>query len=370
MKNGTIRAIGVAFVIGLWAVLAVFAWVKPADAMSEAERRELAQKPAFTLESFADGSFAGDFEAYSLDQFPMRDGFRQIKSLFSYYGLWQSDNNNIYVHDGYVEKLNYPLNEDALQTAKGLFEQVYEKHLKDQTEQIYFAVVPDKGYYLTPENGFPAMDYEKLMAEMEFFWAQSVDLTDSLTIEDYYRTDTHWRQEELLPVAQKLAQAMGQTGPTAESYTPQALDRPFYGVYYGQAALPMKPDTLYILQSDVLEGVTVTGYDSLGRAVEVPLYNMEAGSDLYDTFLNGSQQSLLVLENPNARTDRELVIFRDSFGCSIAPLMLEDYAKVTLVDLRNVSPMTLYMVNYQDADVLFLQSTLVLNNPDSFRTGV
>ena len=369
MKNGTIRVIGALIVIGLWAVLAVFAWVKPADETSEAERRQLAQKPVFSAESFTNGSFAAEFEDYSLDQFPLRDSFRQVKSLFSYYGLWQSDNNNIYVHTGYVEKLNYPLNEQALQTAKELFESVYEKHLKGKTEQIYFAVVPDKGYYLTPENGFPAMDYDKLMEQMTFPWAQTVDLTDVLTKEDYYRTDTHWRQEALLPAAQKLAQAMGQTGPTAEQYTPQPLERPFYGVYYGQAALPMKPDTLYTMHSTVLDGVTVTGYDDLGRQVEVPLYNMEAGADLYDTFLNGSKQSLLVIENPLAKTDRELVIFRDSFGCSIAPLLVEDYARVTLVDLRTLSPMALYMVNCKDADVLFLQSTLVLNNPDSFRTG-
>ena len=110
----------------------------------------------------------------------------------------------------------------------------------------------------------------------------------------------------------------------------------------------------------------LSGYDELGRPMELPLYNMEAGDDLYDVFLNGSQQSLVVLENPNARTDKHLVIFRDSYACSIAPLFLEDYAKVTLVDLRASQSIPM-MVNYRDADVLFLQSTLVLNNPDSYR---
>lgn len=369
MEHKKIRAIGAAMVILLWAALAVYAWVKPADARSVAERRELEQKPAFTKESFLDGSFAVDFESYSLDQFPMRDGFRQLKSITSYYGLWQSDNNGIYVHDGFVEKLDYPLNEEAVQTAVDLFTGVYEKHLQGKTENVYISVVPDKGYYLTPENGFPAMDYEKLMEEMDLPWAECVDLTAALSVEDYYRTDTHWRQEKLLPVAQKLSQAMGQSGPTADQYTAEAVERPFYGVYYGQAALPMAPDTMYTLNNPVFDAVTVMGYDEMGRPMELPLYNMDAGDDLYDVFLNGSQQSLLVLENPNAKTDRELVIFRDSFGCSIAPLFLEDYAKVTLVDLRTLSSMALYMVNYKDADVLFMFSTLVLNNPDSFRTG-
>ena len=366
MKHEKMRIIGTLLVITLWAALAVFAWVKPADATSVAERRKLTQQPEFTAESFGSGQYAKTFEKYTLDQFPLRDSFRQVKSMFSYYGLWQSDNNNIYVRGGYVEKLNYPLDAAAVDHAKSVFTQVYENYIQGKTENIYVAVVPDKGYYLTQENGFPAMDYETLMHKMDLPFAQSVDLTDSLQKESYYRTDTHWRQEELIPVAQKLCNAMGQNGPTAENYTVETMDRPFYGVYYGQAALPMRPDDMNLLQSDMFKNIKVSGYDELGRPVELPLYNMEAGDDLYDVFFNGSQQSLVVLENPNARTQKHLVIFRDSYACSIAPLFLEDYAKVTLVDLRANQTLPM-LVSYRDADVLFLQSTLVLNNPDSYR---
>ena len=366
MKNKGIRIIGALLIMVLWAGLAVFAWLKPADGHSVAERRTLTQKPDFTMQAFTSGAFAKDFESYTLDQFPLRDSFRQIKSMFSYYGLLQSDNNDIYVQGGYVEKLNYPLNTAAVTQANSVFTQVYEKYVQGKTDNVYMAVVPDKGYYLTQQNGFPAMDYEALWQQMEQPWAATIDLTDSLSKEHYYRTDTHWRQEALIPVAQKLSQAMGQTGPTAEKYTAETMSRPFYGVYYGQAALPMQPDEMKLLQSGVFQNVKVYGYDELGRPMELPLYNMEAKDDLYDVFMNGSQQSLLVLENPNARTDKHLVIFRDSYACSIAPLFLEDYAKVTLVDLRASQTIPM-MVNYRDADVLFLQSTLVLNNPDSYR---
>ena len=40
------------------------------------------------------------------------------------------------------------------------------------------------------------------------------------------------------------------------------------------------------------------------------------------------------MENPKAETNRELVIFRDSFGSSIAPLFAEGYKKITLLDIR------------------------------------
>ena len=79
-------------------------------------------------------------------------------------------------------------------------------------------------------------------------------------------------------------------------------------------------------------------------------------------FLSGSL-SLITIENPNATTDKELVIFRDSFGSSIAPLLVEGYAKVTLVDIRYIaSDLVGRFVDFENQDVLFLYSTLVLNN--------
>ena len=40
---------------------------------------------------------------------------------------------------------------------------------------------------------------------------------------------------------------MGVTAPQKEDFTQKKLDRPFYGVYYGQAALPLKPDQLQLV---------------------------------------------------------------------------------------------------------------------------
>ena len=78
--------------------------------------------------------------------------------------------------------------------------------------------------------------------------------------------------------------------------------------------------------------------------------------------------SLLTIENPNADTDRELVIFRDSFGSSLAPLLVPGYAKVTLADIRYLlsSQMGKYLT-FTDQDVLFLYSAPVLNNSETLK---
>ena len=84
-------------------------------------------------------------------------------------------------------------------------------------------------------------------------------------------------------------------------------------------------------------------------------------------FLSGASP-LIVIENPNAETEKELVVFRDSFGSSMAPLLVSDYRKVTLVDTRYIAPRLIgNFVSFDGADVLFLYSTLVLNQSGTLK---
>ena len=368
MNNKLIRAIGAGVLAGLWLLLTAGAWFGPTKDISESERRPLDQMPEISVETILSGKFMSQFESFTLDQFPLRDTFRQIKSLFHYYVLNQSDNNDIYVADGYAAKLEYPLHQDSVDYALDKFRFVYDKYLKNTNSTVFMTVVPDKGYYLAEENGCLAMDYKAMFEAFDrgMPYATYVDLTDTLTGESYYRTDTHWRQEHLLNAAKKLCDAMGVRPFDSASFTQTALERPFYGVYYGQAALPMEPETLYIMENEILSQCKV--YD-LETDSYLDVYNMDmlTGKDLYDVFLSGSK-SMLTIENPNAGTDRELIIFRDSFGSSIAPLLVRDYARVTLVDIRYLSSQLLdRFMDFHGQDVLFLYSTLVLNNSNTIK---
>lgn len=357
-KKFTILAAAAIAVI--WAGLSLCAWLLPAKESSDSERRQLAQMPQISVKSIWNGSFAKDFEEYTLDQFPGRDTFRSVKALFHRYVLGNRDNNGIYIADGSAAALEYPVDEQSADHALKQFNFVYEQYLQGTDCKIYNAVVPDKSYYLATENGYPAMDYAAFfqMVEEGMPWAQQIDLTEQLTIEDYYRTDLHWRQEDILPVAEHIAAALGVS--VEEAFTPTALERPFYGVYCGQAALPMEPDTMYLLESDTIKACRVYNYTEDSYA-EVYDSTKLASKDLYDVYLSGAQ-SLLRIENPNASAERELIIFRDSFGSSLAPLLLKDYATVTLVDLRYIQPQLLEkFLEFGQQDVLFLHSTLVLN---------
>jgi len=94
------------------------------------------------------------------------------------------------------------------------------------------------------------------------------------------------------------------------------------------------------------------------------LYDLEElfGRDPYDLYLSGAA-ALQVIENPACDTGRELVIFRDSFGSSMAPLLVPGYSKITLVDLRYMaSELIPEYVPAQGQDVLFLYAPGVMNS--------
>lgn len=363
-----IRIVGIIALGTVWLGLTAFAWFGPAKEISDAERRKLAQFPEISAGSVLSGDFMADFEAYTLDQFPARDTFRRLKALVHYDLLGQGDNNGIYIAGGHAAELEYPLNETSVSNAVKKFNSIYERYLKDTGSTVVMTVIPDKGCYLAEENGYPAMDYEALFEQVRAgtAWARFVDITDLLSAEDYYRTDTHWRQEELMDVAQRLCQALEASPVQEEAFTKTAVERPFYGVYYGQAALPMEPETIWLMESETLAGCSVYNYETGETAAVYDLDKLDS-RDLYDVYLSGAA-ALLTIENPNAGSERELIVFRDSFGSSLVPLLVSDYASVTLVDIRYISSDILgQFIDFHGQDVLFAYSTLVLNNSNTLK---
>ena len=121
----------------LWVSLMMFAWLKPADAFSDTERRVLAQMPENW--KLSDENFSSNFEAYSVDQFPLRDTFRRIKTYTALYVFGQRDVNDLYYADGHVAKIAYPLDEASVLRATGKFQNLYDMYLGDAAN-IYGAV--------------------------------------------------------------------------------------------------------------------------------------------------------------------------------------------------------------------------------------
>lgn len=362
------RILGLTALAAVWGILSMYAILRPSDEISVSERRKLTQKPEVTTENIVSGRFMSQFEDYAADQFPLRDSFRRVKSVSTFGLFMQKDNNGIYIAEGHAAKIEYPLNESSVNSAVSKFRSIYEKYLSGTDSRVYLSIVPDKHYFLGKNHGYLSPDYEKLIGivrnGMDF--AEYVDITDSLSIDSYYKTDPHWRQEKITAAADKLSQAMGAEEYISGDYREITAGTDFYGAYYGQSALPLKSESIKYLTNDVLEDCTVYNTET---GTTCGIYDTEKldSRDPYEIFLSGATP-LLVITNPNAPSDRRLTVFRDSFGSSIIPLLAEGYSEITLIDTRYISGEVLGdYVDFGGSDVLFIYSTLLLNNSSTIK---
>ncbi len=332
---------------------------------SESERRPLAQLPSISPESVLDGTAIKGFDDYTVDQFPFREQFRKL------YTWYRFNINNIGEANGYAEsngvivQIDSNINQTSLDRVVEKFNEIYNDYLKDNGGNTYLCVIPDKNYFYSEIHGNPAMDYDKFVSflkenltEMEY-----IDIFDTLSLDDYYKTDTHWSQSEILATRDKIAAALGVK--VGNDYKVNEL-YPFSGVLLNQSLIDVPKDTIHYLTNGVLDVCTVTDYETGKKG---GIYDLEKfnSKEPYDVFLWGTK-ALLKIDNPLASEQKEIVIFRDSFGSSLIPLLAEGYSTIYVVDIRYVaSSMLGNIIDFENKDVLFLYSTLILNSNPSFK---
>ena len=120
-----------------------------------------------------------------------------------------------------------------------------------------------------------------------------------------------------------------------------------------------------ILEHPDFADVTVKHYEKSCTTV----YDLAlADSDnSYDVFLSGASP-LTVITNPHAEPGTSLLVFRDSFGSSLVPLLIPNYETITLVDLRFMhSSLLKQFVPEANGDILFLYSARIVNNSAMLR---
>lgn len=328
------------------------------EKISLSERRTLSSFPEYKM----DGEYVTKLEKYLLEQFPYRDNFRAIKAGFNYNILHTLENNGIYIKDNYIFKSQYPTNLKSIENFKKVINN-HRKHLSEENN-VYILIVPDKNFYLDSKY-FLQIDYSYIYKELDTLDIQLIDIRDLMELEDYYETDIHWRQEKLDKVIKRMDDIMN------FNYKEQQYEKhfynDFYGGYYGESAIGRKPEQIVYLTNDVLDNVNVRYLENINLH---SVYNIEKlkGMDGYDVYLDGAS-AFIEIENENSLTDKELVIFRDSFGSSIAPLLIPYYKKITLIDVRYMySQSYLQLIDFTDQDVLFLYNTIIVNSSFALRS--
>lgn len=339
----------------------------PKQTISEAERRPLAEPPTLSAPAVLDGSFFRRSEAWVTDHFPAREVFRGLKAFWQLRVMGEPENNGLTMVEGSVVKLEKQINDASLAYAGERLQAALAAIPGPGECRLYYALIPDKSHYLQAQ-GYPVLELEQMEKELgrALPGASPIPLAELLELSDYYRTDPHWRQERLLPAAARLLEALGRGEALSGGKFRRRSCGSFRGAYAGQWALPLPEEEILCLEGEPIADCFAVDLETGQR---IPLYDPEGCDprDRYTLFLGGSK-GLLRLENPAVTEPGELIVFRDSFGSSIAPLLCSGYRRVTLIDLRYVSPAVLRRyLRLEGQDVLFLFSVTLLNQSQGLR---
>lgn len=350
-------------IIFLFTIIALFLIniIKEDTDISVAERRKLATMPELTTKSLFDGTYFKKFDSYVTDQFVERDAFRKIKIDIEL--STKGEYNNLYLYDDYIIEEIFPLNSNSINNLTNKINYIKDTYLNNNSN-IYYTIIPDKNYFVNKGN--LKLDYNKLqdMMKSNLTNLNYINIFDKLTLDNYYKTDTHWKEEDLFNVANTIANQMN-FDITNNNNVVNTITT-FKGSYAGRLSVTKDIDTIKTVSNPSTLNSSVYNYETK-KYTDIYDYTKINSLDKYDIYLSGAVPIIDIINN-NSSSDKELIVFRDSYGSSLIPLLIEGYKKITVIDIRYISSKILNKyIDFNDQDVLFMYSILTINNSFSIR---
>ena len=305
----------------------------PDRTMSDMENRNLAGKPALSLESVLSGRFESDAESYVTDQFALRDHWIALKA-YAERLLGKRENNGVYIcSDTLIERIDEP---DSDRLAANL--SAVNRFAEGSAVPVYFTLIPSAAEIWRDKlpAGAPRCDeralIEQLAAETK---AAYIDTLSALSAHSgevlYYRTDHHWTSLGALYGAQALLNGMGIETTLPADSAPVRVTDAFYGTLYSRSgARYIQPDGIDIYMPD--EGITVTHIEG-EKEVVTGLYDEEklAVKDKYAFFMGGNQPLAVVRTGSEGQ---KLLLIRDSYADCEIPFLCGAFSEIHVLDLR------------------------------------
>lgn len=309
----------------------------PDREFSEQENRSLQQRPPFSFDELFSGQYTKDFEAYTTDQFTLRDEWITLKAA-SELALGKRQNNGMFLCDGGTIIEPYEAPEDGKLEANM---EALNKLVANTDADVYFALIPGKSdiwAHMLPQNA--PRDSEKAAIDYCYSLSDAVNVDIYGKLEEhsgeyiYYRTDHHWTTLGAYYGFSALAESMGLDCPDISEYGGrETVSEEFYGTSWSSSGFSwVEPDSMEIFVTEP-EGLEITNYPQ-GSPVEGQLYDWSRleVKDKY-SFFYGGNTPLLEIET-GVEDAPSLLILRDSYMDSLSPFLLESYSRIHILDLR------------------------------------
>ena len=302
---------------------------------SDSENRMLAQKPAPTLASLADGSFAEGLERWYADQFPGRDLWITADLTFQR-ALGVREMNGVYLGaDGYL--LEAPAQEDAAQL--GQTEAAICAFAAQHPDiRLTAAIVPNAWGVLSEKlpAGAPVEDQKALIDAIDQAMpdVRTANLTEALRSRRseplYYRTDHHWTSLAARYAFETLSAQLDLQ--PVRSYTVYPVSDSFEGTLAAKTGSHAALDTIEIYVPDTDVQYAVTYADT--QTTICSLYDRAklAEKNQYEVFFGGNHARVDI--QTTADTGRTLLLLKDSYANCFVQFLTPYYDRILMIDPR------------------------------------
>lgn len=357
-RNRNLQGMYLAYLLaGMILLVTLFGLLTKDRVFSPNENRNLAQRPKITFSAIVDGSYLSDLSTYYADQFPGRDSWLSIQ-LWLNKLMGSKEAGGVYLcKDNYLMQIPAAPNEEALKknlTDMEAFAEAYpEVNMVAAIIPNAVTVYEDK----LPKNA-PVRDQREDMKRLDsaLTKVKFVNVTDTLcaknTEELFYRTDHHWTSLAAAYSFEKIAPALNLKVPALSEYVRYTVSDSFEGTLSSKSGSHKVTDKVEIFVPKTNVEYFVQRPDT--EAV-CSMYNREAlnGKDHYMVFFGGNHPRVDI--GTTAETQKNLLVFKDSYANCFIQFLYPYYENITVVDPRyyydNVETI---MKNGGITDVLFL----------------
>ncbi len=352
MKN-KINMITVVSCILVVVLLSAMFLALPDKDFSQKENRSLSTIPEFSISELLSGEYTTNLARYISDQFPLRDSFVGVKA-YSEIALGKRENNGIIYAAGDIlidsntitqNRLN-----DNLQAVKD-FEKATNTNVcvavLPRAVDVFSEYLP--AAYPTETNLKLWQNYYKI-AEGKGLTAPN--LYDELCAgNNYYRTDHHYNVYGAYQAYKLLGKTLGYKPKELAFFKQEEVSRNFCGTSMRTSGFYLaKKDEITLLRYD-----GDTNYNIVADGKDIEMYDISRlnTTDQYSVFLGGNHARVDI---SSGTSKPKLLVIRDSFADSLAPLLALHYDLIML-DLRYFSGNVQQIVAQENIQqVLILQS--------------
>lgn len=347
------------FVIGIYLMLTTD------NIKSNTENRELSQKPDFSYNSFAKGTYMKEFEDYFTDQFPGRDVW--LKSYVNYQRMVDST----YVNGFYITEDNWILNRPVHTFHKKKMDMStgkvndFGKYLKKKDIDFFYFLAPHKASMFRDmlpdyiERGSEIRSVNYFMSNLDNNVVTPLNMVEkfknNFTLDEiknmYFQTDHHWNIYGAFEGYKMIMDVLDENGLNVDEdkymninlYKKECIspNKLFLGSTNRQLYMAIKSDdnkdmcTLtnrdVFLEYKVKQGnKKIKPFDLYARALDDKNNNIIH----YREVFTNNKREINIINNRN-RGGESILIIKDSYANPIIYHIAQHFYKTTVYDPRH-----------------------------------